>query len=258
MKTFFTNNPMKFSELGKIKGVPENSFDSIGEAFRQGADVVTLSFRLSSDFKLVAVPEANLSRYTGDDLMVSDLSVKDLKNLDAAFMLDEENGYPFRGRGYRFFTLNELFEQFPGGKFNIILMGENSAPATVFCDLLVRNGNLERILVSSNNSKIIKIVRRRLPDAATSFSINEVVGYYALFRTGILAFKKKFPGDAIITPEFIGTSHIGNQGLISSATKRGIYVLMKGISSKKQVEELRFSGADGFITDDLSLLEDIV
>ncbi len=258
MKNFFNDNPLKFSELGKIKGMPENSLDSIGEAFRQGAHVVTLYFRLSSDLKLVSIPEANLSGYTGDDLMVSRLSADELRDLDAAYMLNEESGFPYRGKGYRFFTLEELFEHFPGKKFNIVLMGENSAPATVFCDLLARNGNSGRILVSSNNSKIIKIVRKRLPDAATSFSINEVVGYYALFRTGILAFRKKFPGDAIITPEFIGTSHIGNQGLISSTAERGIRVYMKGVSSRKEAAALRLSGADGFITDDLSLLDDIV
>jgi glycerophosphoryl diester phosphodiesterase len=190
--------------------------------------------------------------------MVSHLSADEIRKLDAAYMLDEESGFPYRGRGYRFFTLEELFEQFPGKKFNIVLMGENSAAATVFCDLLGRNGNSESILVSSNNSRIIKIVRRRLSHAATSFSINEVVGYYALFRTGILAFRKKFPGDAIITPEYIGTSHVGNQGLMSSAAERGLRVYLKGINSRKQAEELRASGADGFITENLSLLEKIV
>jgi putative NIF3 family GTP cyclohydrolase 1 type 2 len=137
-------------------------------------------------------------------------------------------------------------------------MGENSAPATVFCQMMAENGKLDSLLVSSNNSKIIKLVRRRLPHAATSFSISEIVGYYALFRTGILAFRKKFPGDAIITPEYLGTSHIGNQGLMNSAAKRGIHVYISGVGSRKQAEELRLSGADGFITGDLSLLENII
>jgi glycerophosphoryl diester phosphodiesterase len=257
MKKFLTDNPVKFSELGKVKGMPENTFRSIDEAFRQGADVVTLYFRLSSDLKLVSVPEADLSKYTGDNLKVSGISADELKNLDAAYMQDEEGGFPYRGKGYRFFTLDELFERFPGEKFNIVLMGENSAPATIFCKLVAENGNAERLLVSSNTGKIIKLVRRRLPHVATSFSISEIVGYYALFRTGVLAFRKKFPGDVIITPEYIGTSHIGNQGLMSSAAKRGIRVYITGVSSRKQAEELRLSGADGFITGDLSLLENI-
>lgn len=257
MKEFFKNNTGKFSELGRVKGIPENTLDSVEEAFRQGADAVTLYFRLTSDFRLISIPEETLLKYTGEELRVSDLSAAELGELDAASMLEKERGFPYRGKGYRFFTLEDLFERFPHNRFNIVLMGKNNASAAVLSDFLARNNYSERILVSSDNSRIIKTVRRRLPRGATSFSLNEVVGYYALFRTGILAFRKRFPGDAIITPEFIGTSHIGNQGLIASAGERGIRVYIRGIGSRKEAEEMRLSGADGFITDDLSLLENL-
>ncbi len=257
MKEFFKNNPRKFSELGRVEGMPENTLDSVEEAFRQGADAVTLCFRLSSDYRLISIPEETLMKYTGEDTRISDLSAAELCELDAAFLLEKERGFPYRGKGYRFFTLEDLFDRFPHNRFNVVLTGKNNASATVLSDFLVRNNHWERILVSSNNSRIIKTVRRRLPQGATSFSLNEVVGYYALFRTGILAFRKRFPGDAIITPEFIGTSHIGNQGLIASAMERGIRVYIRGIGSRKEAEELRLSGADGFITDNLSLLENL-
>lgn len=111
----------------------------------------------------------------------------------------------------------------------------------------------QRIVTSSSNQKYINLIRKKVPQAATAFTYTELVKYYAMFRSGLFYFKKKFRGNVFITPEFAGISHIANESFIKDSLKKGIIFFINGINDEKSAKRVIESGAKGIITENLLL-----
>ena len=150
-------------------------------------------------------------------------------------------------------SLEDIFAAYPDKCFNFDLIGKSVAAS--FCTF-VKNANVsERILVSSPHSKNLKITRKLLPAAATSFSAIELLWLYWLFMSGFLPLVKKFSADAIV-PEFTESSDMANYSFISQISGKGIQVFVWSVGDG--VQKFIDSGVRGFITSDYRNLKNIL
>ena len=74
---------------------------------------------------------------------------------------------------------------------------------------------------------------------ATSFSFAGIVGFYALYRTGLILFRKIFDADVLIIHEMIGASYLASAGMINNA-KTGRTFKAGQINPKVLSESLGF------------------
>jgi len=255
-KVFFSPEPVIFSAMGGVKTLPPETLENFKEGFENGADVACINIQLSKDNIVMVMTPENLEPVCGAAGKVSDYNACELKQMDAGYMFRDQGGeYSYRGKGYAFVTLKELFEAFPENKFSVNLLHKNDTLVKVYAETVKSCGAENRVITSSMHSRNIKLVRQILPGGATSFSLPGIIGVYALFKSGLIFFKRSFAADALQTPEAIGVSYIANNGLIREMHKRGIKVYVWYINSKEQYIRVRDSGADGYMSDDIPLLK---
>lgn len=255
-KGFFSPEPVVFSAMGGVKTFPQETLKNFMEGFSSGADAACINVQLSRDNLVMVITAEELEPVCGVSGKVSDYNACELKQLDAGYMFrDGEGEFSFRGKGYCFMTLKELFESFPDKKFNVTLLHKSETLVKAYSETVKSCGAEDRVLTSSMHGKNIKLVRKLLPGSATAFSLPGIIGVYALFKSGLIFFKRSFAADALQTPESIGVSYIANSGLIREMHKRGVKVHVWYVKDKTQYVRIRDAGADGFMSDDVPVLK---
>jgi len=253
MKSFFNPEPEIFAIHGGIPGLPPLSMEALRKARDFGADVIAVRACLTKDRRIAVVPEYKLEKISNGTGNVSDLEMNELIKLDAAYMFNPPGAddYPFRNRGYAFYSLEHMLEEFPEQRFNIELVGKNEIILETYSEILKKMKASDRVFTLSYNKRIIGNFRKQFPDAASSMSLNGIVGFYALFRMGLLSLKNNFEGDAIQIPEVIGSSYIANQGFIHQAAQKKIRVHVLDVTSDEQIKRLFEAGVSGFFSKDI-------
>ncbi len=257
MKKFFQPEPIIFAYQGPGGATPPHSIISCEKSISDGADVLSLDIHLTSDKRLIAADGARLENVSNGKGEISSSTYDELMGLDAAYHFKINDEYSFRGKGIRFQTLDDFLAAFPDQRFNINIIGNDRGLSEAIADVILKTGSEDRVLASSNNFSMINRLRKKIPPLATALSMPEIITFYALFRTGLLFFKRRFSGDVLLIHEVLGMSYFGSSGLINAARKHGLKVYFLDVNDKKKFNRLKEAGADGFVTMDLSLFHDI-
>src|SRR4029079_16191350 len=81
--------PLILGHRGASAVAPENTLAAFSRAMSDGADGIEFDVRLSRDRVPVVIHDANLNRTAGVDRRVSDLTAKDLQEIDAGSWFDK-------------------------------------------------------------------------------------------------------------------------------------------------------------------------
>ncbi len=141
---------------------PENTLASEKLAWKQKADAVETDIHLSNDGKLVVSHDKNTKRTAGRDAEIAELTLAELKELDAGSWKAPEFA------GERIPMLDEQIALIPPGKRMLveIKIGPEIVPELKRC--LARTGASEKnITIISFNFDSLKEVRKQLPRLET-------------------------------------------------------------------------------------------
>ena len=258
-KPFFENKARIFAHRGYSKEYPENTALAFEKAIELGADVIETDAHLTKDGHVVIVHDEELSRITNGKGKVSELTLEQIKELDAAYYFTKDGEtYPFRGKGITLLTLQEMLEIFPNQRFNVDLKDNAVALAEKFCEVVITLKAETRVLGASQYWNNLSYIRKKISVMATSFGLWGVLGFYFLFRAGLLGLFNSFPGDALQIPEYIGPSHLANGALVRMAHDRGIQVDVWTINNERDMRRLLDIDVDGIVTDDVPLLQKVL
>jgi glycerophosphoryl diester phosphodiesterase len=248
-----------FAHRGASIEFPENTLPAFRRAAEAGADAIETDTHFTKDGRFIMMHDLELERISDGSGPVTERTVAEIKKLDAGYRFTRDGGatYPFRGKGITFLTLEEMLEEFPDMRFNIDLKDKNPAQVQHFVELVKKMNAGHRVLAASENRQNNRAVRRLYPELATSFALWEALGFYFLFRSGLLLFKKKFAPDALQIPEFLGPSHVANETLIRMAHERGLRVHVWTINDEKTMRRLYNTGVDAVMSDDPALLKKV-
>ena len=100
---------------GNRAHAPENTLESLRQAVALGVDAVEFDLRVSRDGTLVVIHDETLDRTTNGSGPVALRTVTELKGLDAGARFTPDGGrtFPWRGRGVRVPTFDEIIESLP-------------------------------------------------------------------------------------------------------------------------------------------------
>jgi glycerophosphoryl diester phosphodiesterase len=155
------SQPIIFAHRGASAHAPENTLAAFELALAQNADAIELDVKLSADEHVVVIHDATVDRTTGSHGRVKDLTLAQLKSLDAGSSFGE------RYRGERIPTLEEVFEVVGRRTFINVELTNYTTPrdrlVEATCMLVEKFGLQERVLFSSFFASNLSKARAHLP-----------------------------------------------------------------------------------------------
>ena len=114
-------NPLVMAHRGGQGLWPPNTLFAFERAVEMGADILEMDIHASADGVLIVHHDDTVDRTTNGSGAIRDHTLTELKELDAGYHWSADGGetYPFRGKGMRIPTLEEVLEAFPKTRLNI-------------------------------------------------------------------------------------------------------------------------------------------
>ena len=153
---------MIFAHRGASAHAPENTLAAFELALEQRADAIELDVKLSADGQVVVIHDATVDRTTGSHGRVKDLSLAQLKALDAGSLFSDQ----YKGESIP--TLAEVFEAVGKRTFINVELTNYKTPRDelvgTVCALVKQFGLQERVIFSSFFASNLTKARSLLPE----------------------------------------------------------------------------------------------
>lgn len=234
--------PLIFAHRGASAHAPENTLAAFELALAQNADAIELDVKLSADGNVVVIHDQTVDRTTNGHGRVKDLSLAQLKALDAGSFFSE------KFRGEKIPTLEEVFEAVGRRTFiNVELTNYNTPRdglVETVCTLVKKLGLQERVLFSSFFAANLSKARTLLPEVPRGLlALNGLLGAWARsFGFAFGRYQALHPFLKDVTPQQVQRVHRLN---------RRIHVWT--VNAAEDMRRLFSWGVDGIFTDDPGL-----
>jgi len=286
-------DPLNFAHRGGVTDFPENTLYAYSQAALAGADVLEMDVYQTKDDELVILHDLDVDRTTNGTGNVVDLTLAELRELDAAYWFvtgagtphdrpDEE--YEFRGiatgdkapppgysaEDFRIPTLEEALARFSGNLINLELKPDLDGTGDYerqMADLLQRYGRSTDLIAASFVDAAVNNFKRAAPCIYTSVPLDQGT----ILVLGAL-------GDGTIppVPEHVAfqvppdTSQIGEQipddfflevvtpDFVADSHAANLAVQVWTINTCEEMLRMMELGVDGIMTDQPLLLESLL
>ena len=219
---YLAGAPIFAAHRGGAGLAPENTIEAFRSAVEAwGADMLELDVRLSGDGEVVVIHDATVDRTTDGEGPVADLTLAELRSLDAgARFVDPSGRASFRGCGVRVPTLDELLEVCPRTRMNVEAKCREVAGPLV--DVIRRHGAEHRVLVAADFEANRRAARGYR--GAWGASRSQVVPFWVLHRIPFLGALYTPPCDVFQLPRVWRGRRIADARFVREAHRRNIAV----------------------------------
>ena len=212
----------------------------------------------TADGHVVVLHDADLGRTTDGSGPVRHRTLAEVRRLDAgARFVTPDGQHPWRGRGVRIPTLDELLAAHPAVPLNIEVKQDEPPIEDAVLAALDRHGARGRTLLASEHAPIMDRIRTAAPDVLTSCSALEAADFVFRLRDGELAtwtspavalqVPPSYQGIAVVTPESVAAAHA-----------RDVEVHVWTINDAAEIDALLDIGVDAIMTDLPALAFDVM
>jgi len=218
---------VNIAHRGGAKIAPENTLVGFRRALEAGAGVLELDVHLTVDEHLVVIHDDTVDRTTNGTGRVCEMTLSEVKNLDAGYEYPPYGGipHPYRNKGVTVPTLEEVYRAFPDVPINVEIKAEGrSGTEEAVWRVIKEAGAAKRTLVVSQDNGVIRRFRHITEGkVATGSSIREMVAFDLLSRLGLSGLLKP-RYQALQGPETYGVLHVVTPGFVRAAHDLGIRV----------------------------------
>jgi glycerophosphoryl diester phosphodiesterase len=239
--------PLLIAHRGGAGLAPENTLLAFQRAADWWhADMIELDVHASADGLCMVIHDATVERTTNGTGRVDSLTSAQLRSLDAGFRftLDDGRSFPFRDRGLRIPTIDEVLAALPNMRFTVEL--KTAAAQRPLFAAIERAGANDRIVAAGE----WRLFRTQF-DAfrgCVSAAHEDVQRFYVLHRLHLATLAPR-PADVVQTCEFSGRRRVLTQRLIADLRRKGVPTHVWTINETTDMHRLLDWGADGIITD---------
>lgn len=241
---------------------PGDTLYAFEKAVEIGVDVLEMDAHITRDGAIVLMHDEEVDRTTEGTGLIENMTLDELKQLDAAYQWSNDGGktFPYRGQGILVPTLEELFEKFPQMRYVIEIKLTQNPIDQPLCDLIRQYDMQDKVMVASFHDEVMQHFRETCPEIATSASRTEVRNFVLLgkvFLSGFIAPKyqsiqppydpKESLNIPIMTERFIREAHAKN-------IKVEPWTVDDPVLMKQYIEW----GVDGIMTDRPDLMIEVL
>ena len=252
--------PVNLAHRGASALAPENTIEAFRLAVEAGAGGLELDVHMTRDGHIVVIHDATVDRTTSGTGAVSEMTLDELRRLDAGHNFSSDGGpaRPYRGRGVRVPTLEEVLEEFPAVAVNIdIKVGSPGIEESVL-GVLRETKALGRALVVSTLHDVVKRFRKVSGGhVSTGASRWEIGIFYISSRFRLehlvrpaydaLQVPLRHRGIPLVTPRFLKAAHAN-----------GVRVDAWTINQADEMRRLLDLGVDVIMTDRPGTLAEVL
>ncbi len=231
---------------GNCAHAPENTLESFRQAESLGVDAIEFDVRRTRDGVIVVFHDATVERTTGAKGSVSDLTLAELQALDAGatFTTDGGRTFPYRGKGIRVSTLDEVLRALPALPVLIEIKTAEAAPGTR--EVIERLRAEDRCVVASFKEEALVAFEgsRIATGASTPAIVRRVVPAMLGWRFGSLPFR------VMSLPQVHEHIPVPLGALARAAKPAGVPLHVWTINDADSARALWRLGARGILSDD--------
>ncbi len=228
---------------------PENTLAAFSHAVALGVDVLEMDIHATADGTLVVIHDSTVDRTTNGSGKVKEMTLAEVRQLDAGYQWSPDNGqtFPYRGQGITIPTLEEVFQAFPDTRMNIEIKQREPSIAGTLCDLIRAYAMQEKVLVASFHKTAMQEFRAACPEVATASYKDEMRVMYALATLRLIGIYSPV-AQAAQVPEYWGDIRVITPAFVRGMHARGIQVHAWTINEPEDMQRLLALGVDGIIT----------
>ncbi|MEO8357088.1 MAG: glycerophosphodiester phosphodiesterase [Chloroflexota bacterium] len=256
------NHPLVIAHQGGDSVWPGDTLYAFEKAVEVGADVLEMDAHITKDGQIVLMHDEEVDRTTDGTGLIEDMTLDELKQLDAAYQWSNDDGrtFPYRGQGIQVPTLEELFQKFPRMRYVIeIKLTENPIDQPL-CELIRKHTMQERVMIASFHDEAMQNFRATCPEVATSASRGEVTKFVLLGKVFLSGFV--VPQFESIQPPYDPAESknipIMTQRFIREAHAKNIAVEPWTVDDPELMKQYIEWGVDGIITDRPDLMIEVL
>ncbi|MCP5056149.1 MAG: hypothetical protein GY937_05410 [bacterium] len=151
---FALPRPLLFGHRGASGERPENTLPAFEHAVREGVAALETDVHLTRDGEVAVFHDALLERTTNGEGPIAELSLAELRELDAGYRFSADGGqsFPFRGKGIQVPTLRETFDAFPDLRINVELKGKTDDLIAATLDLVAPRCELTLLAAAEDDT----------------------------------------------------------------------------------------------------------
>jgi len=255
-------HPLVIAHQGGDGLWPGDTLYAFEKAVEIGADILEMDAHITRDGTIVLMHDEEVDRTTEGTGLIENMSLDELKQLDAAYQWSNDGGktFPYRGQGIQVPTLEELFQRFPEMRYVIEIKLAQNPIDQPLCDLIRKHKMQDKVMVASFHDEAMQNFREACPEIATSASRTEVRNFVLLgkvFLSGLVVPKyqsiqppydpKESLNIPIMTERFVHEAHAKN-------IKVEPWTVDDPVLMKQYIEW----GVDGIMTDRPDLMIEVL
>jgi glycerophosphoryl diester phosphodiesterase len=214
---------LRIGHRGAAGHAPENTLASVEHAIALGVDLVELDVQQTKDGHLVLIHDTRVDRTTNGVGLVSELSLRALRELDA-------------GAGQRIPTVEEVLRT-ANGRVGVILELKIPGLAEQVCKRVSLSGFTGPVIYASFRHDEVRVLKEADPQAMTM----------ALFGW--------LPHDPVLTAQKAKATHLGfnyrtlTASLVETAHQRGLVAFAYTVNDQRDIQSVLSVGVDGIVSD---------
>ena len=252
--------PVNLAHRGASALAPENTLEAFRTAVEAGAGGLELDVHLTSDGQVVVIHDETVDRTTGGTGAVSDMTLEELRALDAGHNFSPECGsdHPYRGLGLRISTLDEVLRAFPVVVVNIDMKADRpGVEAAVLGVLREADAGGRALVVSSRRAAVGRFRRISGGSVSTGASRWETGVFYVLSRLRLERLLRP-AYDALQVPIRHRGVQLVSRRFLEAAHASGVRVDVWTINEADEMHRLLDLGVDVIMTDRPGLLAEVL
>lgn len=254
--------PLIIAHRGSSGVAPENTLEAFRQAILDGADMIELDVQLTRDGVPVVFHDMSVERTTDGAGRISQMTLADVQKLDAGYKFQRRNaaGFPFRGRGVKVPTLEQVLQEFPAVPLIVEFKENNRMLIKAVVSLLERFDRIRNktVICSSFEHRVVRALRKNCPALVTSFSIREVAGVIMQTRIQMLRSSAR-PGDFVFQVQWKrGPFLLVTPRMVRKVQSRGYAVQVWTVNHAGTMKSLIKMGVDGIFTDYPAKLREVI
>lgn len=251
-----SDGPLLFAHRGGAQLAPENTQQAFDLGLELGADVIETDVRISADHNILVIHDATVNRTTNGSGKVVDLTLDQLKSLDAGYHSVSVNGMKYRNQGIQLLTLGELLQRYPTTPINIDIKDNSLTAARLVANCITQQNREHDTLVCSFHPRVLAAFRKIAPTVKTAASQIEVGQLYLRHmctpnRVGLA------PYASVQVPLSYRSIPLGTARFVRYVHQLEKNICFWTINDSETIERLLLIGADGIVTDRPDLAIDV-